>query len=294
MRCIFFMLMLAATIACSQKKTEKADSDIFLEGQALAEATDKKLEEASGLAASVNNPGLLWTHNDSGNGAAVFLIDQKLEVRLTCKLKDIKNRDWEDIAVGPGPEPGKTYIYVADIGDNLAIFPYKMIYRFEEPVFKPGEKETTITEFDTITFQLEGEIKDTEALMVNPLNKNMYIISKRENPVYLYGLQYPYSPGDTLTASKLTALPYTQIVAADFSADGKEIIMKNYRNVYYWKAGDRPVAEVLKERPYTLIYKEEPQGEAITFARDGSGYFTLSEKVKKEKSHLYFYPRKKN
>jgi hypothetical protein len=293
MRCIFFMLMFAATIACSQKKAEKADSNIFLEGKALAVATDKKLEEASGLAASLNNPGLLWAHNDSGNGAAVFLIDQKLEVKLTCKLNGVKNRDWEDIAVGPGPEPGKTYVYVAEIGDNLARYQYKMIYRFEEPVLDAAEKELTITQFDTITFQLEGEVKDTEALMINPLNKNMYIVSKRERPVYLYELKYPHSTKDTLTASKITALPYTQIVAADFSANGKEIIMKNYLNVYYWKVDGRPIADVLKERPYVLTYKEEPQGEAITFAHDGSGYFTLSEKVKGEKSHLYFYPRKR-
>jgi hypothetical protein len=292
MRCVFFTLMLGATVACSQKQAEKADSNIFLDGQPLAEVTDKKLKEASGLAASANNPGMLWTHNDSGNGAAVFLIDKKLDVKLTCKLGKVKNRDWEDITVGPGPEPGKSYIYVADIGDNAARYPYKMIYRFEEPVLDPAKSEMTITKFDTITFQLEGEVKDTEALMINPQNKNIYIISKREDPVYLYELAYPHSTKDTLTASNLTALPYSHIVAADFSADGREVIMKNYKNVYYWKVDNRPLAEVMKGRPYILIYKEEPQGEAVTFARDGAGYFTISEKVSGEKSYLYFYPRK--
>lgn len=292
MRCIFLMLMLGATLACSQKKAEKADSDIFLNGQSLAEVTSKKLHEASGLAASVNNPGMLWTHNDSGNGADVFLIDQKMNIKLTCTLAKVKNRDWEDIAVGPGPEPGKNYVYVADIGDNMARHQYKMVYRFEEPVLDPAQQKVTITQFDTITFQLEGEVKDTEALMVNPRNKNIYIISKREKPVYLYELKYPYSTKDTLTATQITALPYSYIVAADFSADGKEVIMKNYKNVYYWKVDDRPIADVLKGKPYILIYKEEPQGEAVTFAHDGSGYYTLSEKVTGEKSYLYFYPRK--
>ena len=28
------------------------------------------------------------------------------------------NCDWEDIAVGPGPDPQKTYIYIGDIGGN--------------------------------------------------------------------------------------------------------------------------------------------------------------------------------
>src|SRR5688500_13099374 len=38
----------------------------------LAELTDKRLEEVSGIAASANNPGLLWAHNDSGNSAEIL------------------------------------------------------------------------------------------------------------------------------------------------------------------------------------------------------------------------------
>jgi hypothetical protein len=56
---------------------------------------------------------------------------------------------------------------------------------------------------------------------------------------------------------------------------------------------DLTPGEALKPPPYIVEYKEEPQGEAITFARDGSGFYTLSEKVKGEKTYLYFYPRKK-
>jgi hypothetical protein len=88
-------------------------------------------------------------------------------------------------------------------------------------------------------------------------------------------------------------LPFSRIVAADFSDDGNEIIMKNYKNVYYWSVMDRPVTEVLKERPHIVEYTEEPQGEAITFAHDGSGFYTVSEKNKNKKTYLYFYPRKR-
>ena len=288
-----FFLILISTAACSQKKSEKIDSTIFLKGKELSEVKDSRLHEASGLAASANNPGLLWTHNDSGNDAEVFLIDEKMNIRLICKLKGINNRDWEDIAVGPGPEKDKNYIYVGEIGDNMAMYQYKNIYRFEEPVLSGNKRELTISKFDTITFQLEDGKKDTEALMVDPATKSIYIISKREQPVYLYELKDPHNTKDTLTAVKVVPLPFTQIVAADFSADGKDILMKNYRNVYYWKMQGKSVDQALKERPYIVEYTEEPQGEAITFARDGSGFYTISEKVKDDKSYLYFYPRKK-
>jgi hypothetical protein len=291
MRKTLLFTILVYSAACSQK-SDKVDSAIFLKGTELAEVTNPRLEEMSGLAASVNNAGLLWTHNDSGNSAEVFLINDKLEIKLTCKLKDVVNRDWEDIAVGPGPLPGKNYVYVADIGDNLAIFPYKKIYRFEEPTLTKDTDEVLISEFDTITFALEGIKKDAESIMIDPATKNIYVISKWEEPESLYELKYPYSTKDTLTASVLMTLPLLRIVAADFSDDGREVIMKNYKNVYYWKI-DKPLHEALIEPPHIVEYELEPQGEAITFAKDGSGFFTVGEKNKNKKSYLWFYPRKK-
>jgi hypothetical protein len=292
MRKSFFLMMLVATVACSQKKDKSGETDIFAEGKRLMEVNGKNLEEVSGLAASANNPGLLWTHNDSGNRAEVLLIDDKLNIRLTCVLENVINRDWEDIAVGPGPEAGKNYVYVADIGDNMAIFPYKIVYRFEEPKLKEGQSKITISKFDRIVFQLDVK-KDTESLLLDPKTKNLYIISKREKPVYVYELKYPYSTTDTLTAQKIGSIPFGQVVAGDFSADGNEVLVKNYANVLYWNLKNENLASALKRNPQIVNYEEEPQGEAITFARDGSGFYTISEKVKGETSYLYFYPRKK-
>jgi hypothetical protein len=292
MRKLLSLFMLIATIACSQKKGKDSNSDLFGAGEKIVELDNKKLQELSGLAASAANKGMLWTHNDSGNGNEIFLVDQNLNIKLTCKLKDVINRDWEDIAVGPGPEKGVNYIYVAEIGDNMAIFPYKNIYRFREP--KVGkEKEITISDFDTIVFKLADKRKDTEALAVHPVTKNIYVVSKRENPVHVYEIPYPYSVKDTLTAQSVATVPYSQVVAADFSVDGKEFIMKNYDNIFYWNVGSSSLINALKKSPAILEYKPEPQGESLTFARDGSGFFTISEMVKGEKSFLLFYPRKK-
>lgn len=277
--------------SCFPDRSAPGDSKVFLAPKQLAQLTDKKLEEVSGLAASKANPGLLWTLNDSGNPAIVYLVDEALKIRLSVKLKGIKNRDWEDIAVGPGPDGSKRYVYVADIGDNNARHAYKYIYRFEEPVLHNDISQITITSFDTIVFRLEGEVKDTEAILVHPTTKNIYLVSKRERPVHLYELEVSASVVDTLVARDIGSLPLTQIVAADFSADGEEVLMKNYDNIYYWKLEGRSLAEALKDKPALLKYTEEPQGEAITFSLDGSGFYTLSEKIKGEKTFLYFYER---
>jgi hypothetical protein len=279
--------------ACTKTPAEQPDSFNFLPGEKIAPFEHERIQEASGLAASISNKNMLWTHNDSGNPPEIFLIDLHANIRMVCKLKGAENRDWEDIAVGPGPDESKTYVYVADIGDNLAQYPYKIVYRFEEPVFS-GEapKEIEISAYDRILFRLDQQ-KDTEALMVHPVTKDIYVISKREEPVVLYRLAYPQNISDTITAAKVTTIPLTQIVAADFSADGKRILLKNYKNVFYWDLGHRDSVQSAFARPGKILpYEEEPQGEAICFARDGSGYFTISEKAKGEKIFLRFYRRK--
>src|SRR3989337_543230 len=218
--CAFILLT-----GCSARDSGENNTTGFLPGRKLAELKNKNLNEISGIAASINNPTLLWSHNDKGNDAEIFLLDENLNVKLTCKIKDVDNRDWEDIATGPGPDPDKNYLYIGDIGDNDAQYQFKYIYRIEEPTWKEGQEATiTIASFDTITFQLPDKRKDTEALLINPTTKDLYVISKREKPVYLYELKYPYSKMDTLTASKISALPFSLIVAGDFSADGSEIL----------------------------------------------------------------------
>jgi hypothetical protein len=287
-------LFLIIVFSCSKPAAEKPDSFDFSEGKKLAELTTRKIEEASGLAASKLNEGMLWVHNDSGNPAEIFLIDQQASVQLVCKIRNAENRDWEDIAVGPGPAPGKSYVYVGDIGDNMAQYPYKIIYRFEEPDLKSSEKrELLIDSAQRIVFRLSDKVKDSEALMIEPATRDLYVVSKRENPVVVYKIPYPQSTSDTITASPVCTLPLSQIVAGDISSDGKQILLKNYQNVFFWRVmPNETIPETLRRAGKILPYKEEAQGEAIAFATDGSGYFTISENSKNEKTYLRFYERK--
>ena len=253
---------------------------------------ESRLWEASGLAASIKNPGLLWTINDSGNPAEVYLIDTTAQIKMVCRLMNAENRDWEDIVIGPGPDSTKNYIYVADIGDNRAVYPTKILYRFEEPVFT--DTAIKITNFDTLYLKLDDGTRDTEAIMIDPLQKGMYLLSKREDSVHFYKVNYPYE-GDTLNARYRVTLPYHNINAAEISPDGTEVAIKDYDHIYYWKRPDGgPISKLLQTPPIVLNYKPEQQGESITFSRSGSGFFTLSETETKEHgpAKLLFYRRR--
>lgn len=281
------MLLAIAACACSSKKVQY--SNLFSKGEPMGQVT-KRLEEASGLVESFAHPGHFWTLNDSGHPAEVFLIDNKAQIQLVCKLKGVENRDFEDIAIGSGPAEGTQYIYVADIGDNLEKFPVKLIYRFAEPkTYTKGE--VTITEFDTLKIKLEDKIRDTEAVFVDPIAQDLYLISKREDSVRLYQVRFPYVE-DTLLAKPIAILPFHKIVAASITADGKEMLLKDYERVYYWKNEKRiDIAKLLLTKPTLLAYDRERQGEAICWGNNGKGYYTLSEAVRGEMGALLFYKR---
>ncbi len=250
----------------------------------------ERIEEASGLVASLANPGYLWTVNDSGNKAEVFLIDTLAQIRLVCKLL-VRNRDWEDIAIGAGPEVGRRYLYVGDIGDNLGIHQFKYIYRFEEPSLEQGHDQM-VTAFDTLVVILPDGKRDTETLMIDPATNDLYLISKREDNVNVYLEHFPYR--DTIRPEKVLTIPFHQIVAGSISKDAQEVLLKNYDSIFYWKrSNEKSLPELLAKKPVRLPYKRELQGEAICWNNDASGFYTLSESPEHRMAYLKFYKRPK-
>ncbi len=286
MRVTSFILL--ALFGCAGKQSAQ-NGKLFSKGISKG-IIDVRLFEASGLVESITNPGYLWSLNDGGNPAEIFLIDTLAKIKLVCKL-NVKNRDWEDIALGAGPMDGKKYVYVADIGDNLGIHDYKYLYRFEEPLLTNGAKQT-VSYFDTLVIKLPGENRDSETIMIDPTNNDFYIVSKREKHVRIYLQHFPYP--DTLRLAEVLKIPFTRIVAGSISLDAQEVLMKDYENIYYWKrSGEKTLIELLAKDPIELPYKPEVQGESICWKNDASGYYTLSESHEGKIAQLKFYKRRK-
>jgi hypothetical protein len=62
------------------------------------------------------------------------------------------------------------------------------------------------------------------------------------------------------------------------SPDGSLILIKTYTRAYLWpRAKNQSVSDALKALPCRAPIPIEPQGEAIGFAANGKGYFTVSE-----------------
>jgi len=245
-------------------------------------------DEASGLIKGRTNADLLYTHNDSGGEAKIFIIDSLGTKKGELILENVKNRDWEEIAISR--ENNKNYLYVGDIGDNKAQYPHYTFYKFEEPVFHPQKTVVKITNIQTIKYIYDDGARDAEAFFIDPINKDIIIISKREPEVGVYKIKYPFNYDSLNVAEKICTIPGTWITAADINSDGSMILVKNYMNIWlYTRKNNEDINVSFSRQAKMLDYEIEPQGEAVCWDNDSKGYFTLSEKSEDQPQYLYFY-----
>lgn len=252
------------------------------------------ITEASGIAASRKNANVLWIHNDSGGKNSIFAMNMHGKHPGIYYIDGVTARDWEDIAAAPGPIAGEHYLYPGDIGDNHLDHSYLYIHRVIEPVVNPTQEPnaTTLTGVETITFQFPDGNHDAETLMVDPVSKDGYIISKREGNARVYRFPYPQSNTGIVVPEYVTSLEINHVVGGDISFSGQEVILKTYFPVFYYDCKpEQRLREVFANKPVILPYILEPQGEAICWEAHANGYFTTSEEFLNIPAHLYFYPR---
>ena len=285
---IIFLLFLVT--ACQKKIADPQDVEGFENSPLAKSVSPGILDEASGIADSKQNPGYLWVQQDSGNPNDIALLSHDGNFFKTIKLNLAPNRDWEDMALANGPVDGTSYIYLADIGDNSLISPDYFIYRFAEP----AASASVIGAVDKISFQYPDGSHDAETVLVDNSTKDIYIITKQDIPSRVYKLSYPQSAGAINTATLSGSLPFSGATSAAVSPDGKEILIKTYTAIWEWKKDEgETIEQALTGTPVPLPYQLEPQGEALCFKNDNTGFFTLSERPTIVPAvNLNFYKRK--
>ena len=247
------------------------------------------VDEASGIGDSYANPGFLWVELDSGNPPALYLLHHSGGHGRSILLKGATNRDWEDLVVANGPIESKKYIYIGEIGDNNLAYSQYSIYRLPEP----NPNTDSISDFVKITFKYPDGPHDAEAMLVDGVTKDIFIVTKRDPYSKVYKLSYPQDTAGLNIASFVMDLPYKGVVSAAIASSQNEVLVKTYSSVYYYERKNGESIEQLLKQPYqTLPYQVEAQGEAICFANDNSGFYTLSEKGFLPAVKLNFYKRK--
>lgn len=270
------------------------DTLTFRQPNQLGLLTDAYLKELSGMAPSNRNPGCFWGEEDSGNPNEIQLIRFDGQVIAHITLKNIPNRDWEDIFVGPGPQQGQSYIYVADIGDNKLRYPTKELYRFPEPLISDQTLPRTleVTNIETLSFTLADGPKNMEAFLVDPQTLDIVLLSKGDQST-VYLAPWPQATNKPTVLQPVLKLRFDKVTSAACSPTGNEVLIRTYGQVFhYTRRGNESVISLLGRTPRRYPLANEPQGEAVGWSLDSNQYFTTTEGVGNDLQPISAYRRR--
>lgn len=253
----------------------------------LGVVRNSPLKEASGVAASRVQPGVLYTHNDSASVPTVVAINTEGVYLASFPCSGYPTGDFEDIAVGPGPDPELSYVYLGDIGDNHASRSHIIVYRIPEPWVDPRWAANPISSnpggVEAFKLQYPDQPHDAETLLVDPIDRQLFVLTKENGTSQIYKIGL-----DVLLAGEMNPLewvgriPFNQASGGDISADGRQIVIRQEDFARWWDRPEgMPVEQAFQDGMTAFApvvgRPTEPNGEAAGFSTDGNGYYTLSD-----------------
>ena len=258
------------------------------------------LTEASGIAASRNNPGVLWTENDSGNAAVVYAIDSQGRNLGTYALP--ANTDNEDIGIGPGPVTNVSYLYVTDIGDNKSTRANIAIYQVPEPAVYFWQTNNPVANramkgMRAITLTYPDGAHNAEAEFADPITGDWFVLTKSNNISRIYtATKAQLDTSTNITLTFVRTLNFDVANAADISPLGNEILVRqeDFAQIFL-RTNGQSISSVFGEPsngiPVTGVAGGETNGEAIGFDYYGGGYFTVSDSISSGIQPLRYFAR---
>jgi hypothetical protein len=272
---------------------------MFATALLLLQATfqSPRLVESSGVAVSRVYPGVLWTHNDSGDGPYLYATDLRGTDRGALVVPGAQAIDWEDMSLGPcpvalqlqsrpTPRNADTCIYLADTGDNLEFRPFVTIYAIPEPPPPERARDTLGTTRAPAVLRLrypDGS-HDVEAVYVSPRDTAVYLVSKgatRGSAIRVYRVdRSAWRTTDTTSDIVVATLVQTLdihpnsnagrvVTAGAIRPDGRLVALRTYGEIYLFYPGVGGRLLPARDRPCN-ISGLEISGEAIDFLDDST------------------------
>lgn len=266
-------------------------------GRAMGIVAAPELTEISGMVASRRHRGVLYVHNDSGDGPRFYALNSSAVLLQVFELKGAVFVDCEDVAAHAN------VLYFADIGDNHARDgrgpprPWVTIFRVPEPELgvKQASSPVMLDNWEAFRIVYPDAPHDAEAVMIDPRSSELLIFSKEnQGATFVYRLRMPHAHSSSrgqvaehplvpelvakVEFGSESAPGHPMVTGGDMSEDGSRLLIRTYTSVLlFTRSSSESIATMLKRPARQLPSRFEPQGEAIAFANDGVGYFTISE-----------------
>lgn len=290
---------LAAIVAGSSACADASDDRTFAreatghcDAPEMVSELPSELLEASGIARDPRHADVFWAHNDSGNPAELMAVDAAGRLLATLPLEDAPNRDFEDIAAGPCPSG--SCLYLADIGDNLAVHSSVRVHRLPLPEL-PDESHLEGIALPALRPEVSWHLvypagpRDAESLAIDPERDELIIVTKgREDVIELYSLPLTAlqgRPGSPDTLRRIGRLPLPTgsgtgqlVTAADLSPDGSRLAVRSYTTLYEFTwPGAAEFDTLATPAASSLLGALEAQGEGVAWDLSGETLLLVSE-----------------
>lgn len=261
------MLATLSLLACGPIATGGPGCRETLVGQKLP----AEINESSGVAVSLDHPGVFWTHNDAGS--VLFAVDEKGTLLGQTSIRP-RARDWEDLALAMCPGGGSC-LYVSDLGDNYEERESIRLMRLPEP--DPAALPDSI-QADVFPVRLPDGPRDIEALLVLPGERIMVVTKGRNDPITVY--RYPGSlRPDTVTLEEVQRLSDgprilpRQVTGGAVSPSGKVVAVRTYESLQFYNVQADTLVPV-DGGLVNLRTLREGQGEGVAIGLNGQVVLT--------------------
>ena len=232
-----------------------------------ARAFPEGLAEASGVAPSLTNPGVYWTHSDDAGPGVLWAVDAQGAVLGEVQLEGVRLFDAEDLAAARCGEA--SCLYLGDIGDNYDQRDSLLVYRVIEPEPRSGSVTS-----QRLVMTLPDGARDVEALFVLPGERLFLVTKGQEQPVTVYRYPGQLRPDTLVMLEEVQRLSETarvlprQVTGAAAAADGSVVAIRTYETLlfYHW---DGAKLILLESCTVNLRTIREAQGEGVGVGEDG-------------------------
>jgi hypothetical protein len=259
-------LPLGFALGCTPPAESARECQIVQPSTALAGG----LEESSGVAASEAHPGILWTHNDSGNEPELTAIHASGERVAAARLGGVRMTDWEDLSLAPC-ESGSC-LYVGDIGDGEARRREIAILRVPEP----DPSADTEVRAERFPARYPDGPRDAEAMFVLPSGEIHLVTKGRTGSVEIFRYPLPLRAGETVTLEPVRMLAAgrqsldRQVTGASASPSGDWVALRTYKSLQLWQTATLLSGAGTPHLVVDLAPLGEPQGEAVALLDNGT------------------------
>jgi hypothetical protein len=246
-----------------------------VQGTEVCVIADERLIEISGMVATDDGYVVVNDGADLENRRRVFFLDRSCRVTRTVSYPS-RPRDTEDVAVARDGT-----IWIADIGDNdrerSNIALWKLARGGKSPVLH--------------RLSYPDGAHDAEALLLAG-DGTPIVVTKDPGTPRLYAPDGPLRAGATVPMRRVgeVDLPRTgtdnpwsafgrlMVTGGATAPDGSRVVLRTYADAIEYDVTDGDVVAALTRGvPRITPLPDEPQGESITYSRDGRVLLTVSE-----------------